>query len=160
MMKRTAYIALGSNLGRRGWVLRRAMDMLRQADGITLKRVSELIETDPVGGPAGQGKYLNGAAEVETTLGPAELLAALQEIEAKLGRDRQDGEKHGPRTCDLDIVLMEDVEIKTPTLTIPHPRMHERRFVLEPLAQIAPTARHPGMCRTVAQLLADLEAEA
>lgn len=156
-MKRTiAYVALGSNVGDRAVILRGAMDRLRRQQGITLKRVSALLETKPVGGPAHQPNYLNGAVEIETTLQPAELLRVLQEIEALLGRDREIEVRWGPRTCDLDLLLMDDIILESDELTIPHPRMHTRRFVLEPLAQIAPQACHPVLFKTVAEMLAEL----
>ncbi len=157
-MKRTvAYIALGGNVGDRAEILRGALDRLRRHEGITLKRVSALMETEPVGGPAHQPNYLNGAVEIETTLEPAELLTALQEIEKTFGRDRPLEERWGPRTCDLDLLLMDDIIMKSEELTIPHPRMHERKFVLEPLAQIAPQARHPVLLKTVAEILEELD---
>ncbi len=152
-----AYIALGSNVGDRGLILRRAIDLLRRQDGIVLRRVSALLETKPVGGPAHQQNYLNGAVEVETTLAPAELLSAMIEIEAPLGRDRQAEQRWGPRTCDLDLLLMDDVIMETAELTLPHPRLHLRRFVLEPLAMIAPQAQHPVLFQTVAEILAELK---
>ncbi len=152
-----AYIALGSNVGDRGLILRRAIDLLRRRDGIVLRRVSALLETTPVGGPAHQRNYLNGAVEVETTLAPAELLSAMMEIEATLGRDRQAEQRWGPRTCDLDLLLMDDVIMETAELTLPHPRLHLRRFVLEPLAMIAPQAQHPVRFQTVAEILAELK---
>lgn len=158
-MKRiTAYIALGSNIGNRGQTLRDALDMMRRADGITLKRVSNLIETRPVGGPADQGDYLNGVAEIDTTLTPHELLATLQSIESALGRDRENELRWGPRTCDLDIIYYDDEVIDTPELTVPHPRMHERSFVLGPLESIAPQIRHPLTFLTPGEMLQKLEA--
>lgn len=148
-----AYIALGSNLGDRKENLDRAVEMLRSQAGICVDKVSAYYETEPVGGPPGQGKYLNGAAELRTTLGPRALLDVLMQLEKDLGRVRQ--ERDGPRTLDLDLLLYDNCWIDEPGLTIPHPRMHERRFVLEPLAELAPNAIHTVLGRTVRELLAN-----
>lgn len=104
--------------------------------GIILEKISSIIETDPVGGPPGQGKFLNAVVKIHTDLSPHALLACLQSIELGLGRVRK--EHHGPRTIDLDILFYDDVVIQTPELTIPHPLMHEREFVMNPLNEIAP----------------------
>ena len=133
-------VGLGSNLGDRNENMGRALDLLRELCGVSLLRVSRLRETDPVGGPP-QGKYLNAVAEVETVIAPRELLARFHEIEAALGRVRT--VRDGPRPIDLDILLYGDELIKEPGLEIPHPRMLEREFVLEPLAELAPDRRHP-----------------
>ncbi len=114
--------------------------MLRELAGVNLLRVSSVRETDPVGGPP-QGKYLNAAVELETMIVPRELLARFHEIEADLGRVRT--VRDGPRPIDLDILLYGDEMIKEPGLEIPHPRMLEREFVLEPLAELVPGRRHP-----------------
>ncbi|MCK5113239.1 MAG: 2-amino-4-hydroxy-6-hydroxymethyldihydropteridine diphosphokinase [Phycisphaerae bacterium] len=153
-----AYIAMGSNVGERAQTLRKALDMMRQSGVITLRRVSTFIETKPVGGPDYQDDYLNAVVEIETALPPHELLASLNAIEATLGRDRSKEQRWGPRTCDLDILLYSNEMIDTPDLTIPHPRMTERMFVLKPLAEIAPMLQHPESFKTVAEMLAELEA--
>jgi 3-oxoacyl-[acyl-carrier protein] reductase len=148
-----AYIALGSNLGARDDYLRRALSALRQSEGIEVLRVSPVYETRPVGGPAGQGAYLNAVAEVRTQRGPHDLLVVLQNIEQQLGRERR--EKDGPRTIDLDLLLYGDLVHQDERLTIPHPRLHERPFVLQPLAQLAPGLLHPVLKCSIAELLAE-----
>ena len=147
----TAYVALGSNLNDRQANLDRALEMLRATPGVVVSKVSSYRETEPVGGPPGQRKYLNAAVEIQTHLMPKALLAALLEIEAKLGRVR--GERFGPRTIDLDLLLYGEVVSHDAELTLPHPRMHERAFVMEPLAEIAPLAVHPLRGSTVRDLL-------
>ena len=131
-----AYVGLGANLGDRERTLREAVDALAAEDGIEVLAVSTLRDTDPVG-VGDQPRYLNGAAELETTLTARELLAALLALEQRFGRVRVPGE-HGPRTLDLDLLLYGDETIDEPGLAVPHPRIHERRFVLEPLAELAP----------------------
>jgi 3-oxoacyl-[acyl-carrier protein] reductase len=125
--------------------------MLRDQPGITVARVSAYVETMPVGGPPGQGNYLNAAAEIETDLEPIALLQVLLAVEQRLGRVRQ--EQHGPRTIDLDLLLYGDVVRDEPGLIVPHPRMHERLFVLEPLAEFAPNVVHPVIGSPIRVLL-------
>lgn len=134
-----AYLALGSNLGDRRSHLRQALARLpfeQPGTGLRITALSGVYETDPVGGPGDQGAYLNMAAEVETTLDPFQLLERCLATEAADGRDRS--VRWGPRTIDVDLLLYGDVRIESPELTLPHPRMWERRFVLEPLSDIAP----------------------
>src|SRR5688572_5956412 len=146
-----AYLALGSNLGDRQFFLDQAVLRLRAAPGLTVVRVSPYYETAPVGGPAGSGAYLNAVAEADTTLPPARLLQTLLDIERGLGRIRS--EPNAPRTLDLDLILYSDLVRPGPDPVVPHPRLHERRFVLQPLADLAPDVRHPTLKKTVRELL-------
>lgn len=146
----TAYIALGSNLGDRQSNLESAVTALRATAGVTVTKVSTFLENPAVGGPADSPAFLNAAAAIETTLPPRELLSALLKIEKALGRERR--EKWGPRVIDLDIVLYGDRIVEEWDLRIPHPLMHERPFVLAPLAEIAPEAVHPRFKKSVATL--------
>ena len=137
-----AYVGLGANLGGRERTLRAAVDALTAEEGIAVVSVSTLRETEPVG-VGEQPRFLNGAAELETTLTARELLDRLFAVEQRFGRVRIPGE-HGPRTLDLDLLLYGDEVIDEPGLTVPHPRLHERRFVLEPLGELAPGLLVPG----------------
>ena len=157
MSQTLAYIALGGNVGDVESTLRRALERMGTERGIRLLRVSRLYWTDAVGGPAGQGPYLNGVAEIATTLEPPRLLQALQEIERSLGRDRGREVRWGPRTCDLDILLMGEQVVDQADLVIPHPRLHLRAFVLEGLVELAPDLRHPVLGRTMRELLDSLK---
>lgn len=150
-----ATIAVGSNLGGRRAHLDAALAALRSERDIRIVERSDWIETRAVGGPPGQGPYLNGVLEVETTLAPRVLLERLQAIEAREGRDREAGH-HAPRTLDLDIILYGDEQIEEPDLIVPHPRCTERVFVLQPMAQLNPDRRIPGADRTVRQCLREL----
>jgi 2-amino-4-hydroxy-6-hydroxymethyldihydropteridine diphosphokinase len=136
------FVGLGANLGDRERTLHAAVDALAGEEGIELVSVSTLRETEPVG-VGEQPRYLNGVAELETTLRARRLLERLLEVEQRFGRVRIPGE-HGPRTLDLDLLLYGDEEIDEPGLTVPHPRLHERRFVLEPLGELAPGLVVPG----------------
>ncbi len=128
------YLGLGSNLGDRQANIEKAIHLLNEK-GIEVLKQSTLIETDPVGGPP-QGKFLNAAIEVKTQLSPQELLQQLKTIEKKMGRVKT--VHHGPRPIDIDILIYDDVKIETEELTIPHPKIFEREFVLKPLREIAP----------------------
>ena len=137
-----AYVGLGANLGDRERTLHAAVDALAAEEGIEVLAVSGLRETDPVG-VGEQPPFLNGAVALETSLAARELLEVLLSVEQRFGRVRIAGE-HGPRTLDLDLLLYGDEEIDEPGLTVPHPRLQERRFVLEPLAELAPGLVVPG----------------
>jgi 2-amino-4-hydroxy-6-hydroxymethyldihydropteridine diphosphokinase len=152
-----AYIALGSNLEPRGKYIQRALTMIAEQPGIEVLEVSSVYETEPEGGPEGQPAFLNAAAKLKTTLTPTELLNALQAIEKELGRKRD--VFWGPRTIDLDILLFDQEIVSTDRLIIPHPLMHERRFVLQPLAQIAPEVMHPILQMTARTILESLGEE-
>jgi 2-amino-4-hydroxy-6-hydroxymethyldihydropteridine diphosphokinase len=149
-----AYVALGANLGARERTIRNGLDPLGEAAGVRVVAVSTLRETDPVGF-TDQPRFLNGAAALETTRPPQELLALLLAVERRFGRDREGAAPQGPRTLDLDLLLYESREIDEPGLRIPHPRLHERRFVLEPLAELDPSLEVPGKGEVQA-LLAEL----
>jgi 2-amino-4-hydroxy-6-hydroxymethyldihydropteridine diphosphokinase len=138
-----AYVGLGSNLGDRGRTLREAVDRLAATPGVEVVAVSSLRETDPVGPVTDQPRFLNGVVAVETSLGARALLDRLLAIEAELGRTRE-GPRGGPRTLDLDLLLYGDERLDEPGLEVPHPRLHERAFVLEPLAELGWTPSGRG----------------
>jgi 2-amino-4-hydroxy-6-hydroxymethyldihydropteridine diphosphokinase len=144
-----AYVALGSNLGDREAHLRGALAGLAASPGIALAAVSRLYETEPLGPP--QGPYLNAVAALDTAQDAHALLARLQQLERAAGRTRG-AERLAPRTLDLDLLLYGDARIDEPALQLPHPRLHERAFVLVPLAELAPELVHPRLGLTVAEL--------
>jgi 2-amino-4-hydroxy-6-hydroxymethyldihydropteridine diphosphokinase len=148
------YIGLGSNLGDRAATIRAALDRLDGDADIELLAVSSLRETDPVGFED-QPRFLNGAAALRTELAPRELLDRMLEVERGLGRVRE-GARYGPRTIDLDLLLYGDAVVDEPGLEIPHPRLAERVFVLEPLLELDPHLEVPGRGRVQA-LLAGLQ---
>jgi 2-amino-4-hydroxy-6-hydroxymethyldihydropteridine diphosphokinase len=149
-----AYIGLGSNLGDREGTIRRALELLSAGDDIEVTAVSSLEETDPVG-YEDQPRFLNGAAALRTELPPRELLERMFAVERQLGRIRT-GPRFGPRTIDLDLLLYGQESIDEPGLRIPHPRLAERRFVLEPLVELGRNLQVPGR-GSVRALLAGLE---
>jgi 2-amino-4-hydroxy-6-hydroxymethyldihydropteridine diphosphokinase len=138
-----AFVALGSNLGDREATLRAAVGRLAGLPKTEVRGVSAFRDTEPVG-YVHQPRFLNGAVELETGLAPRELLDALLELERDFGRDRSTSPPQGPRTLDLDLLLYGDEKIDEPGLEIPHPRLHERAFVLEPLAELDPALEVPG----------------
>ncbi len=150
-----AYIAIGSNLGDRARYCYQAIGQLSAHVQISINKISPLIETAPVGGPIGAPPFLNGAIEVETSLGSHALMNELMTIESRIGRKRH--EKWEPRIIDLDLLLFGDKIISSDDLIVPHPMMHQRRFVLEPLAVIAPEAVHPTLQMTIRGLLDNLK---
>jgi 2-amino-4-hydroxy-6-hydroxymethyldihydropteridine diphosphokinase len=154
----TAYIALGANLGDRLQNIQSALALLGETEGVSVTAVSLLLENPAVGGPPNSPPFLNAAAELKTTLGSHALLHRLLEIERQLGRVRR--ERWEPRPIDLDLLLYGDQIISSQELVVPHPLMHERRFVLQPLAEIAPEAVHSVLQMTIAGLLENLDREA
>ena len=147
-------IGCGSNLGRRREQLDRAIELMRFMPGVTLVGVSRYRETVAVGGPPGQDAFLNGACLIETDLPPQDVLSMLAAVENTLHRNRE--ERWGPRTVDLDLLLYDDLILETECLTLPHPRMSTRRFVLEPCVEIAGDARHPLAACTLDEMLASI----
>ena len=152
-----AYLGVGSNLGDRAACLQQAVDSLDATDGVEVVAVSRVYETDPVGGPP-QPDYLNAVVAVDTILGARGLLAVAQQLERSAGRVRS--ERWGPRSLDVDILLVEGEVVDEPDLVVPHPRMRERAFVLAPLHDVAPDAvdAPPGGWRGVRSTTVELRA--
>ena len=149
-----AYVGLGANLGSREDTIRHAVDLLGSHPEVDLLAVSTLRETEPWG-PVEQPPFLNGAAAVETSLEPQALLGVLLDVERRLGRVRH--ERFGPRTIDLDLLLYGDAVVDEPGLTVPHARLCERAFALEPLVELEPSLVVPGQGRASELLAASAE---
>lgn len=145
------YIGLGSNLGAREKNITAALGALQTTREIEVLKVSSLYETKPEGGPPNQPKYINAVAHVRTSLSPERLLSVCQRIETSLGRKR--AVRWGPRTIDLDLLCYDDEIRADPDLTLPHPMMHERAFVLKPFAEVAPDFVHPVLQQSVKSIL-------
>jgi len=153
-----AAIALGSNLGKRQAALRAAAERLRSLPASHVMALATFRQTEPVDAPPGSPAFLNSAVIVETELSPETLLDHLLQIERGLGRTRDPATLNAPRTIDLDLLLHGNTVLSSSALTLPHPRMHLRLFVLEPLAEIAPDLVHPTQHKTIRQLLKQLQA--
>lgn len=158
MTRPIVWVALGSNLGDRRANLDGAVEALRAADEVEVLRVSPWFETPAEGGPGGQPDFLNGVLEARTGLSPQDFLWLLMRIETQFGRDRRAEVRHGPRTLDLDLLLYGELELDGPGLVLPHPRLEERTFVLEPLCAIEPDLVLRRCGRTARERLGELRA--
>lgn len=150
----TAYLGMGTNLGDRLDHLRTALHQLIDDDRVNLSDAASVYETSPVGGPPGQSNYLNTVVKITTSLDAPSLLRHILGVEQSMGRVRQ--EINGPRNIDIDLILMDGLVLDTPTLSLPHPRFHQRSFVLTPLAELAPDLPHPVLKQSVRELLIEL----
>jgi 2-amino-4-hydroxy-6-hydroxymethyldihydropteridine diphosphokinase len=150
----TAYVGLGSNLGNRARNVRKALGMLDEVEGVSVRAVSSLYETEPEG-YEDQNWFVNATLQIETALLPNELLRLFKEIEQAIGRRKT--MRWGPREIDLDLLLYDQLCLEEPDLVIPHPRMHQRAFVLAPLAEIGADVFHPILHKTIGTLLAELQ---
>lgn len=150
-LERVGHLSIGSNVGDRAGHLRAAVELLSESPDVTVEAVSELYETEPVGEVLDQPDFLNAAVRIRTTLGPEELLDLCKAIEGERGR-QAGGPRHGPRPLDVDLVLLGELELSTERLTLPHPEMMERRFVLVPLLEIDPDLALPDGRRLDAAL--------
>ena len=151
-----AFVGLGSNLGERRETLRAAIGRLRGLPEVEVTGVSSFRDTEPLD-YLDQPRFLNGAVELETELSARALLGALLELERAFGRDRSKAPPQGPRTLDLDLLLYGDATIDEPLLKVPHPRLHERRFVLAPMSELAPALIHPKLNASISEMLAGLK---
>ena len=145
------FVGVGSNEGERLEHISKAVRAIGFIEDVRLVQMATIMETEPVGGPP-QGPYLNTVVELHTELSPGALLTALKAIERQLGR-KPTPQRWAPRPIDLDLLLYDDLVMQEPGLSLPHPRMHERRFVLEPLAQLAPETIHPALKQPISTLL-------
>src|SRR5438552_10774451 len=148
------YVALGSNLGDREANIKKALALLIETPHLQMRRISSFIENPAVGGPEDSPDFLNAAVELSTTLSPHALMKRLLEIEREMGRSRE--KKWEPRCIDLDLLLFGDQIISDDTLIVPHPLMHERKFVIQPLAEIAPNVVHPTLEIPISMILDNL----